>query len=294
MNNKITFKKIIDFFITKIIIGAAVIVVSVALIEWAGRLLLDKTQINDELKNGILSIADAAIALLVYILLFTFYEKRRIKELSASTFIKYASLGFFTGIILQSFIILVIYFAGGYSILSINPVSFLFPGFAAALAAGFVAELLIRGILFRLIEEKLGTINALIFSVLLFVIMHSGVKGATILSVLSTAIQAGILISAVYVYTRSLWPCIFFHFAWDFAEPGIFGGINPGISIDKTLFTSKINGHELLTGGQFGPVHSIQSAILCLIVGLIFLWLAKGKNNFIKPYWKNKTIKIVI
>ena len=83
---------------------------------------------------------------------------------------------------------------------------------------------------------------------------------------------------------------VFLHFAWDFAEPGIYGGINPGITIEKSLFTSNFTGPELLTGGQFGPGNSIQAAMFCLIAGLIFLWLAKRKNNFIKPDWKNSTI----
>jgi membrane protease YdiL (CAAX protease family) len=286
MNNKTTLQKILDFFITRMIIGAAAIVGSVALTEWAGRALLDKTQLSDDLKSVIISIADAAVALLVYKLLFSFYEKRRIKELSAATYIRNKLLGFFSGFILQSLFILVIYLWGSYSILHVNPVSFLLPGFAAAIAAGFVGEIILRGVLFRLMEEKLGTIIALLFSFLLFIVMHSGVKGATVLSVLSTAMQAGILISSVYVYTRSLWAPIFFHFAWDFAEPGIYGGINPGITIEKTLFTSKITGPQLLTGAQFGPGNSIQSLILCLITGLLFLWLAKRKNNFIKPFWK--------
>jgi len=79
---------------------------------------------------------------------------------------------------------------------------------------------------------------------------------------------------------------IFLHFAWDFAEPGIFGGINPSISIDKSLFTSKISGASILTGGQMGPQNSIQSLLFCLIAAIIFLWLAKQKNHFIKPFWK--------
>ena len=43
----------------------------------------------------------------------------------------------------------------------------------------------------------------------------------------------GIFLAAV------LWLPIFLHFAWDFAEPGVFGAINPGITIDQSLLTSK-------------------------------------------------------
>ena len=230
MNNQITLKKIIDFFLTKIIVGILVVAGSVTLVEWIRQSLFDKIQMPDELQNGIVGIVEIFMALFSYTLLFRFYEKRKIKELSLSVFWKNAFIGFSLGFILQSLVILVIYMAGDYSIIKINPVSFLIPGFTAALIAGFVAEILIRGIIFRLTEEKLGTVIALIISALLFAVMHSGAKGATLLSVLSTTIQAGILPGAVYVFTRSLWLPIFLHFAWDFAEPGIYGGINPGIT----------------------------------------------------------------
>ncbi|MES1225921.1 MAG: CPBP family intramembrane glutamic endopeptidase, partial [Bacteroidota bacterium] len=182
--------------------------------------------------------------------------------------------------------ILIIYIAAHYSIVSINPVSFLLPGFISALVAGVVMEILLRGILFRITEQYLGTTIATIIISLLFVIMHSRADNATILSVTATTVQAGILLSSVYVFSRSLWFPIFLHFAWDFAEPAIFGGINPGISVGETLFTSNITGPELLTGGQNGPGNSIQAAGFCLFVSILFLLLAKKKGNIIKPFWK--------
>src|SRR6266542_1742372 len=236
MNNQITLKNIIHFPLTKIIIGILVVGGSVAVLgEWISRALLDKTQLTNELKNVIVGIIGVSVALLSYILLFRFYEKRQIRELSLAAFGKNALTGFLAGLILQSLVILVIYLAHGYSIIRVNPVSFLVLAFTSALTAGFVAEILIRGIIFRLTEEKLGTVIALIISALIFGLLHAGNKEATFLSVLSTTIQAGILLSAVYVFSRSLWLPIFLHFAWDFAEPGIYGGVNPGISIEKIL-----------------------------------------------------------
>jgi hypothetical protein len=76
------------------------------------------------------------------------------------------------------------------------------------------------------------------------------------------------------------------HFAWDFAEPGIFGAINPGNSIEKSLFTCNVSGPDIFTGGPLGPDNSIESLLLCLMAGIFFLWLAWGGKNFIFPYWK--------
>jgi CAAX protease family protein len=81
-NQSITVKKIIHFPITKIIVGILVVAGSVALGEWISKLLLDKIQIQGDFKNLIIAIVDAFTALLSYVLLFKFYEKRKITELS--------------------------------------------------------------------------------------------------------------------------------------------------------------------------------------------------------------------
>ncbi len=286
MTDKTALSKLLSFFLVKIIIGIAIVAGSVALSEWLSRLLLDKTQLTDDSKNIIIAIADVLAALLSYIFLFKFYDDRKIEELSSASFIKNAIIGFTAGIILQSLFILMIYIFGEYSIIHINPVSFLAPAFAAAFTAGFVAEILIVGIFFRLIEEKTGTYLALLILFILFLLMHFNVKGANTVSIITTAIQAGILIPVSFVYSRSLWLPIFLHFAWDFSEPGIFGAINPGISIDKTLFSSKILGTVFISGGKNGPQNSIQALILCSVTVLLFFWLAMRKHNFIKPSWK--------
>jgi uncharacterized protein len=288
MNNKKILQKILYFFLTRIIIGIAIIVGLIGLTEWLGHLLLDKTQLPDLTKTFIINCTEILLALFAYILLFKFYERRKIEELRSSAFWKNASGGFFIGFILQSLFILVIYFLGNYSITHINPFSFILQGFIYALTAGFVAEILILGIGFRIIEEKLGTVIALAIMGSLFAIMHAGVKDATILSVASTIISAGILLPAVYVCTRSLWFPIFLHFAWDLAEPAIYGAINPSLHVDRSWLESNIEGTTLLTGGKFGPQSSLQSVIFCSIAALIFLVLANKKNNFIKPFWKIK------
>ena len=282
----LTLIKILEFPVTKIIIGIIVVAGSVVLVEWGGRLLLNPTSLSDEVKNLIIAITESFLALFSYVLLFKFYEKRRIEELNAASFGKNASLGFLTGLILQSLFIFVLYLSHDYSIIRVNPFSSLLPAFSFALTAGFVAELLILGVAYRLIEEKLGTIITLIIFSILFAIFHLGAKGATLVSIIASGVQAGLLLSSSFVLTRKLWFPIFFHFAWDFVEPGIYGAINPANSIEQSLFTSKINGPKILTGGLLGPQNSIQSIVICLAASLIFLWLAKKKNNFVKPYWK--------
>ena len=287
-------QKALHFFLTKMIIGIGVIVLLVAVIEWLRSSILDKTNLPDDKKALTVAIAEAFIAATGYIFLFRIYDKRPIHELSASTFFNNATVGFLTGVALQSLFILVIYLTGTFLIVNINPVSTLISPFAFALTAGFVAEIIMIGIVFRLLEQQTGTVIALFIFIILFAILHINVKGATLISISATAMQAGLLLPAAYVYSRTLWLPIFLHFGWDFAEPGIFGGINPSASLTQGLLTSKIAGNSLFTGGETGPQDSLSSLLLCLLSGLIFLSLAKQKNNLIKPQWKttatNKSI----
>ncbi|MFI5186086.1 MAG: CPBP family intramembrane glutamic endopeptidase [Chitinophagales bacterium] len=279
-------QKALHFFLTKMIVGIGVIVSLVAFIEWIRSSVLDKINLSDDLKVLTVAVAEAFITTTGYIFLFRAYDKRRIHELSAATFIDNAFIGFLTGTILQALLVLIIYLVGTFLVLNVNPVSLLISPFAFALTAGFVAEIIMIGIVFRLLEEQTGTITALFIFIVLFAVLHINAKGASVVSVGATAMQAGFMLPAAYVFSRSLWLPVFLHFGWDFAEPGIFGGINPSTSITQGLLTSKISGNPLLTGGETGPQDSLPSLLLCLLLGIIFLLLAKRKNNVIKPRWR--------
>jgi uncharacterized protein len=278
--------KNIVVLIAKIIIGIGVIAGLVVFAEWSCGHLLDKVHLSEDVKPVIIAIFDAGAALLSYILLVRFFEERRVAELNFETLGKDAITGILTGLILQSLFILILYIAGDYDVLRVNGLRTLLPGFAGAFTAGFVAEILIRGVFFRLIEEEFGTWISVFVITILFGVLHINAPGSTILSVVATAIHAGFFISVVYVLSRSLWMVIFLHFAWDFAEPAIFGAINPGIHVDQTLLTSRINGSDLLTGAASGPQSSIQSLVICLTASILVLWVAKRKQRLIKPYWQ--------
>ena len=282
------FQKIYSFFATKIAIGIFALVVPVWMIEWVGQNYLGKLNLPEDLQNGIISIAVSAAAVYTYLLIFRLLEKRKTNALDPSAFLENAGLGFLTGLILQCLFILILYLKGYYQILVIHPASYLLPSLIFALTAGFVAELIIRGVIFRIIEERFGTTISIVFMILLFGVFHFNSKGSTVISLAATCIASGFLPSAAYVFSRSLWVPIFLHFAWDFAEPGIFGGINPGISAGKSLITAQITGPVILTGGETGPQNSLQALILCLATGVFFLWLAHKKNRMI-PFPQRQT-----
>jgi len=279
-------QKVINFFISKIIIGIVLVVGLVVVVEQIRNLIPVNGELATDIKDIIFAIADAAVAITGYVFLFKLLEKRKIDELNISSLSKNAAIGFLTGLLLQSLFIFIIYLPGYYTITKINPVTYLLPGFTQSLTSGFVAEILIVGVFFRLAEEKFGTLITLILTTVLFALLHINAKGATMLSIIATGVEAGLLLPASYVYARKLWFPIFLHFAWDFAEPGIFGGINPGISIGKNLFDGKFSGPAIITGGTKGPQNSLQGLLISLAVSLLFLWLARRKNNFLIASWR--------
>ncbi len=286
MDKKSIGQKMLHFPLTKIIIGLLVCGVIVSVGQLLVGKLLDLSALDKSIKNLITGLVVAILAIVSYTYLFKFYEKREIKELSKIGLFKSLTIGIVLGVLLQSLTILVIYLKGGYSIVSINPILFLVPPFAMAFTSAIVEEILMRGIVFRITEEKLGSYFALFISAILFGAMHLGNPNSSLTAAIGLAIQAGLLLASAYIYSRNLWFPIAIHFAWNFTQSAIFGANVSGNTISKTLITSKIEGAEWFTGGQFGPEGSIQATAFCFIVTVILLILSHKEGKIISPYWK--------
>jgi uncharacterized protein len=288
MENKSKLNSFLHFPVTKIGIGLTIVVIATLLMQFGTQTLLKYTALNEDFTNLVVAILASAAALFSYIYLFKFYEKRKIEELSTSHFWRNSITGFFTGFLILSVVILIMYFGKAYTILSINPVSFLIPGLAISISSAIFEEILFRGIIFRITEEKLGSVWALIISSSFFGFAHLANENSTIFSAVAITIEAGLLLGAAYILSKNLWLPIFIHFAWNLSEGGIYGAIISGDGLKKSLISSKIEGHNLLTGGPFGPENSLQAVILGLMVGAVFLWIANKQHKIVKPYWLQK------
>ena len=286
MDKKSIGQKILHFPLTKIIIGLLVCGVIVSVGQFLVGKLLDLTVLDKDIKNLIAGIVVAILAIVSYIYLYTFYEKREITEFTKNGIIKSLTIGIILGVVLQSLTILVIYLKGGYSIVTINPILFLVPPLTMAFTSAIFEETLMRGIIFRITEEKLGSYFGLIISAVIFGAMHLANPNSSMTAAIGLAIQAGLLLASAYIYARNLWFPIAIHFAWNFTQSAIFGANVSGNTISKTLVTSKIEGAEWFTGGQFGPEGSIQATAFCFIATVILLILSHKEGKIISPYWK--------
>lgn len=277
----LTKQKILQSALLKIILGSIIVLASVIIGQQIFSKIPGVSLLNPDVRNFIKGIFVSTLAIGSYWLLYRKYEHRVITELSANGLLKKLFAGISIGSGLQVLTILVIYLFGGFSIIAVNPFSAVVIPITVAFTVSIIEEILLRGIVFRITEEKWGSTIALITSGLIFAGLHLVNPHVTLISILCIT-SVGVLLGAAYMYYRSLWVPIAIHFAWNFTQNGILGAITSGNEKTTSLFTTKITGAEILTGGQFGPEGSIQAVIFCLIAAVIILRRLVKKNIIIK------------
>ena len=287
-------KEILHNTIAKIIFG---IVVIIAAYYFPLVLLNDILRAYKEIQIARLitiPIISIIFVLVSYIALYRYYERRKITELSTSNIGKYLLVGLLLGLLVPSLSILVAYLRGEYIIMSISSLTHvllrdLTISICFGIATAVFEEVLFRGVLFRLIEEKLGSCLALIIISLIFGFLHLMNGNGSFFTGFAISI-IGILITVAYMYTRNLWFPIAIHFAWNFAQGDIFGTPVSGAPASTSIIVSQLEGSEWFTGGVWGIEATVQIVVFSLIAGIILLVLSHKKGNIIKQHvFKVKT-----
>lgn len=286
METLTTKQKIFNSPVTKIILALLVFMTVVVIGQQIASKLLSLTTLDKSLRNLLKGLFVSSLAIISYIFFFKKYEKRAITEFSVKGLAGNFIIGTFTGFVLLSLTVLVMYLNGNYSIVAVNPVSSLLIPFSIMLTVAIIEEILVRGIIFRIIEQKLGSYISLLISSVIFGVLHVANPNASFLSGLCIT-SAGFLLGAAFIYNRNLWLPIALHLAWNFTQSGIFGAITSGNEKTSSLFEARIQGSELITGGQFGPEGSIQATLFCLLGATILLILSKRKNQIVDSSWKS-------
>jgi len=286
METLTTKQKIFNSPVTKIILALLVFMTVVVIGQQIASKLLSLTTLDKSLRNLLKGLFVSLLAIISYIFFFKKYEKRAITEFSAKGLAGNFIIGTFIGFALLSLTVLVMYLNGNYSIVAVNPVSSLVIPFSIMFTVAIIEEILVRGIIFRIIEQRLGSYISLLISSLIFGVLHVANPHASFLSGLCIT-SAGFLLGAAFIYNRNLWLPIALHLAWNFTQSGIFGAITSGNEKTSSLFEARIQGPELITGGQFGPEGSIQATLFCLLGATILLILSKRKSQIVDPYWKS-------
>jgi membrane protease YdiL (CAAX protease family) len=224
-------------------------------------------------------LAVAVIAL--YALAVRVFERRPVNELAPTRAPGELLLGLAIGIVLAGAAMGIIALFGGFQIVGWGSVSGALTIAGTMMTVAVAEEVLFRGVIFRLVEGRFGTIIALVVSALLFGLIHLVNPGATLWGALAVAIEAGLMLGAAFVATGSLWLPIGVHLAWNTMTVAVFGTTGSGTETQNALVQSRTIGDVWLTGGSFGPEASVISIIVCSIATAGLLAVAKRRGRIV-------------
>ncbi len=244
----------------------------------------------------VLKTTNAAAVLLAYLLMGVFIERKQLAGLglplhglARALGISYVLGGLFISSIIGTLVLLGSY---GVAAVALTPpvVQAVLLELVLFLVAAAFEELLYRAVVFRALEESLGTWLAIGISAVLFGLAHVvDNPGFTVAGILSTALVPGVLLSAAFVLTRNLWYVIGFHWGFNFLEAAIFG-VRVSGSEFVSIITPTLSGDPLLTGGQFGPEAGIQAVVLGVLINVVLLHRLVKERKAITPGWLKRAL----
>lgn len=236
---------------------------------------------GDALLSLVLGVATAVLAVFVYARMVRWSERRAPVEVAATGATARIALGAAIGVGWFAAVIVNIALLGDYRVHGLGSVGGAAGLFGFMAAAAVTEELIFRGVLFRIIEERTGTWLALALTSVLFGLSHLLNADATLWGAIAIAIEAGGTLAAAYAATRTLWVPIGLHFGWNFAEAGIFGTEVSGNGKTQGLLHGVTSGPAAVTGGRFGPEASLYSVVLGVLLTIVFLWVAHRRGTLV-------------
>ena len=167
--------------------------------------------------------------------------------------------------------------------------SWVFILFWTGFNAGFVEELIFRGVMFRWIEEFGGSWAALVITSALFGLVHMGNDNATWMSGLTIAAVAGTLLGGAYMLTRSLWLPVGLHFGWNVTQGLVWDVPVSGMDVDG-LVKARLVGDPLISGGAFGLEASVIALVVGGAAGAWMVWRAVAAGEVMQPWWVRRRL----
>jgi membrane protease YdiL (CAAX protease family) len=225
-----------------------------------------------------------ALGLGAYRLLVKWLEHRRPREV-ARPFAMESALGGLIGLALVFAVAGALALSGQFRVTGGNGWQVALVPLAAAATAAVMEELLVRGLLLRILEERLGSWLALATTALLFGAIHASNSGATAWSTVAVALSAGVVLGAAFILTRRLWLAVGLHFGVNTAQGALLGIPVSGQSTRGWL-RSELVGHPFWTGGPFGLEASVVTLLFAVLIGGTFLVLAWRRGQLRPPNFR--------
>ncbi len=253
--------------------------------------------LRDVIANRLFALPQDAVALrglvlicavsLAYVGHVRLIERREVRELAIRKAPQEIGLGLAVGAGVITTTVAILWILGSYRVIGITSWSILLVPLVATAATAFWEEIAIRGIVFRMLEEGLGTWVALALSAALFGLLHVGNENASWLGTVTITATAGIVLAGVYILTRRLWVAIGAHYAVNLTQGPVFG--LPVSGRERTgLLQSTLSGSDLLTGGAYGIEASLITAAIGLAVASYVVWRGYVNGRFVGPLWTRR------
>lgn len=207
------------------------------------------------------------------------FEQRRVTEFARGAGRRHVLVGAGIGTGLAALSLGILALFGAYRITGWGSIASALTVVGIMCAVAVAEEVFFRGVVFRLLDGRWGTVIALGASSLLFGLVHLLNPGATLWGAIAIAVEAGLLLGAAYVVTGTLWLAIGIHFGWNLAIVGIFGTAVSGTESQGSLVTAVTAGPGRLTGGGFGPEASVVSVLVCTAATAAMLLVARRRGR---------------
>jgi uncharacterized protein len=275
-------RRVLTFPLIRIVVAIIFIAIPFAVVSTPFNLF-----VTDKPLKRVGALLLAAVVLLAYWAYVRIVERRAVTELSGTRAVRELGSGLALGALLFCLTIGILAALGAYQITGNNDWMVMLAILPASILGGVLEEVVIRGVVFRILEQWLGSWVALAISAVIFGVLHLLNPGATLLNAAAISIEAGVLLAAAFMLTRRLWLCIGIHIAWNFTQGGIFSvAVSGGQS--KGLLQSRMVGPDWLTGGTFGAEASVVALAVCAAAGVVLVVLAIRKERVVAPFWVGK------
>jgi membrane protease YdiL (CAAX protease family) len=284
MKQRSVWRRIVDFPLVAMVIGVLVILIGLTIAGAIAKFAIPGVAGPVDYLTAFYLVA-MPILVLVYVFIIAKLGRHPRNDLGDPKAIQRGVIGLAAGGLLFSAVVAVAAALGVYRIVGPGDTS----GMVAALlgSALFPAlseEMLFRGVLFRWLEEFGGSWLALLLTSAFFGASHLLNPNASSIAAIGIAVEAGVMLGAAYMLTRSLWLPMGIHAAWNFTQGEIYDIPVSGMPVHGVV-DARLCCNPLLTGNGFGLEASLIAMVIATLFGLWLLWLAIKRGELVQPMW---------
>ena len=266
----------------KLCVAAACMVAAIATYRFLLHPLIESALSLGEHASSIVRRVNIFVAVVLsYWAFVRYYERRAAQELSLLPW-RWIVLAAVAGSLSIGVTILVLYATGHYQLLSFRGFDQATGILATIWIAAVMEEVAFRAILFRILEEGIGTRAALVASAVIFCVAHltnNGVHWVTLLSVT----LAGLMWALVFIVWRNIWVAAAHHCCWNATIFMIGLPLSGEDWRAQALFETVSHGSVLWTGGAFGPEDSLVNVFISIVICTALWRLARRTDRQSEP-----------